>query len=193
MKTKIYLFFLATMIISCLNNDETNILEYNPDQLENLNLDSIKVIDEEDFAFKTNQTPKLNLLSLEVIDNLIQYDFYKTEQVTGYMEYMSVKVLVAIPRAFNKEIIKLESPTFRTLNHSFLELFKNIEFESLQELNSGISEISNIFKEITYNGEIRNQFKDEKIIVNELMHNGRSLIKLKFEIEGKRLLNISIE
>ena len=195
MKNKKAWFLVFGVLIFCnscsTNTDETLIDAKQPSDVVN-KLDSNEAEDASTFSFKTDHTPTLEIIPLDIIDNKLQYDFYKTEMLTGSMEYMSLEVLISIPRGYNKEIVKLESPVFAEANPSFLHLFQNIEFESKEELEKGIEEISTLFKAITHNSAIKEISRNQEAFRNELWHNDRPWRQLKFEISGHTLLKVVI-
>ena len=156
--------------------------------------DSITIIEnEEDYTFTSLDPVELKLIKNNTLSLKLQYDFFKTTKVTGYMEYFEVMVIMAIPRAYNKEVIEIKSLVFEGPNQKFLDIFDEMVFESKAELEQGIREISQLFESITYNGGLKKTKQNGNKYSVELWHNDRHWSTLEFMCDDTKMIELKIK
>lgn len=117
-------------------------------------------------------------------------ELFKTELVTGYYEYPLLEIAVIL--ASDDQIEILESPTFGEANKEFIDLLECVCVDKSEDKMVITNELSNIFKEITYNGAIVNIEFSENGTSCELKHGQLLWRKLNFIFDKDCLKEVSV-
>ena len=156
------------------------------DKMESVSVEEMPVYYDKD------NPPQLEKLDVEFLEQKTGYEFNKTILNTGYMEYPELWMIIAVQKSTEDEIRELISPTFTDVSQDFINIFRGLKTNSEEEKMKLIKEISGLFKEITYEGAIKNIEKKDENFTRELWHGRLKWRTLNFDFEEDELVKLEI-
>lgn len=185
---------LFVLFISCSNDRLDNeVISYLKEKYE-IDWDKIESISVEEMPiyYDKDNLPQIRKLDLQFLEQKTGYQFSKAILRTGYMEYPELQMIIAVSKVGTIKIKELISPTFTDVSQDFLKIFQELKINSDEERKKLVIDISELFREITYEGEIKNINKEHENFMSELWHGRLKWRILKFVFEKDKLVELII-
>ena len=185
---------ILILLLSCSkSNNENSLDSYLKENYEiDWNKTDSILIEKQPIFYSKDNPIKIDTIKVDLIEKKTNCKFYKMKMQTGYMEYLEIEIIVAVPTSIKEKITDLKSPTFTSASPKFLKLFEQLDFKSEDEKIKAIEEISYLFEVITYNGKIKNIRKDQNNYISELWHGKLQWWNLNFEFVEDKLVKLEI-
>jgi len=194
-KTAFIILNITFLTSSCVDNKKNKeAISYLRNNYE-ISLNTTNKIEKDSLEiYYTKDSPsRLKTLDTKLISSLTNYTFLKTTLNTGYIEYLDLEMILALPSNPGDKIIELRSPTFEASSDGFLNIFRDISVATNKDEKVIVDEISNLFKEITYKGDIKNIKTSENNYQSELWHGDLLWRIINFKFQDNRLIDITID
>lgn len=134
---------------------------------------------------------KIELIETPLLTSKKGIEIYKTILGTPYPEYYDLEI--AVLQDLNKDITKIaHSPVFDNNQIEFNKLFLTTELINDTEKREFINELSLIFKEITYEGSVKNIIDSNDYWTAEIWHRHLKWRILEVKYDENRISNIKL-